>query len=292
MTPPAAAANAPARRTTVLLAEVRSARPAAPDAAVPRYLTVLRQAAELSGGRVLNDRNNAVLALFSTADAAAAAAARMHSYAETLPPAPDKPGIGIAFHAGPVAQREQDIFGDTVNLALQLVAEAKSGQILTSHETASSLSPAIQNSVRPARSLRVNGKEEELVLGELVWRKATREITAAQAKGVPAPAVLRLTWRGKALLRRREGDSVLLGRDSECGLSIDGAAVSRKHCTIFRRGDGFVLQDHSSNGTYVTLPGKDEVRVLRSELVLAGSGGIALGQPAGQAAHIVTFSCG
>src|SRR5688572_13299181 len=106
------------RRTTVLLAEVRNSSEADPGAAgaLARTVEVLRQAVELSGGRVLQDRNSAVVALFSTPDAAAAAAARMHVYAETLPPTPRKPGVGIAFHAGPVAQRNEDVFGDTVDL--------------------------------------------------------------------------------------------------------------------------------------------------------------------------------
>src|SRR5262245_60364565 len=279
------------RHTTVLLAEVRSAAPAATDPAVPSTLKVLRHAAELSGGRVLHDRNSAVLALFPTADAAAAASARMHAYTETLPPTPSRPGLGIAFHAGPVSQRNEDIFGDTVNLALQLASEAKIGQILTSQDTASSLNPAIQSSVRPARSIRIKGKGDELIMGELVWRNATQDIAAAQARSAGAQSVLQVSWRGKTVWRRREGDQILLGRDADCGLQVDGATVSRRHCTIFRYGTAFLLRDHSSNGTYVTLRGQPEVRVKEAELTLSSSGRIALGQPAEQAAHFVGFTC-
>jgi class 3 adenylate cyclase len=281
-----------ARPTTVLFAEVRSSVPAsAGSTTVQRTLEVLRQAAELSGGRVLHDRNNALLALFSTPDAAAVAAARMHAYSETLPPTPEKPAVGIAFHAGPVAQRNEDIFGDTVNLALQLVGETQNGQILTSHDTASNLSPAIQSSVRPARRIRVKGKEDELLLGELVWRNATNQLASAQAKVARSRAALRLTCGGKTLLRRREGDSISLGRDPDCELCVDGAAVSRKHCTILRRDAAFVLRDHSTNGTFVTVRGQREVCVKDKELALAGSGRIALGQSADVAAHVVTFVC-
>lgn len=274
-----------ARRTTVLLAEVRS------TVEVGRYLEALRLAAELSGGRVLHDRNNALLALFSTPDAAAVAAARMHAYAETLPATPGKPPVGIAFHTGPVAQRDEEIFGDTVNLALQLVGESKNGQILTSHDTASSLSPAIQDSVRPARRIKVKGKDDELLLGELVWRNATNQIVSAQAKTARSRAALRLTWGGETLLRRREGDSISLGRDPDCELSIEGGAVSRNHCTILRRDAAFVLRDHSRNGTFVTPRAQAEVCVKDAELALAGSGRIALGQPADLAANVVMFTC-
>jgi class 3 adenylate cyclase len=280
------------RRTTVLLAEVRNSSEADPGAAgaLARTVEVLRQAAELSGGRVLQDRKSAVVALFSTPDAAAAAA-RMHAYAETLPPTPRKPGVGIALHAGPVAQRNEDVFGDTVDLAVQLAGAAKDGQILISHDTASILSPAIQSSVRPADHVRLNGEDSELLLGELVWRNPTNQIVSALGKAAGARAGLRLTCGGKALLRRRERDSVSLGRDADCDLSIGGGAVSRKHCTIVRRDAAFVLRDHSSNGTFVTMRGQGEVRVLANELALAGSGCIALGQPANGAAQIVNFVC-
>jgi adenylate cyclase len=285
------------RQTTVLLAEIRSptAAASAPDpragGALARTVEVLRQAAELSGGRVLQDSNSAVVALFSTPDAAAAAAARMHAYAETLPPTPQKPRVGIAFHAGPLAQRNEDVFGDTVDRALQLAGEAKDGQILTSHDTASILSPAIQSSVRPAGHVRLNGEDGELLLGELVWRNATNKIVSALGKAAGARVGLRLTCGGKALLRRRERDSVSLGRDADCDLSLGGGAVSRKHCTILRRDAAFVLRDHSSNGTFVTMRGQVEVRVLANELALVGSGCIALGQPADAAAQIVNFVC-
>ena len=124
----AGAAHPAARPTTVLCAEVGGAQPGAAQS-MTRYLQVLGQAATLSGGRVLHTHANGVLALFSTPDAAAAAAARMHAYTRALPETSDHPGVRIGFHAGPVGQRNDEIFGDTVNLALQLADQAKSGQI-------------------------------------------------------------------------------------------------------------------------------------------------------------------
>jgi len=216
LAPPAAT-----RHTTVLCAEA-----GAPPQPAARYLEVLGQAAELSGGRVLHTHPNGVLALFSSPDAAAAAAARMHVYAQALPPEQPKLDVRIGFHAGPVAQRNEDIFGDTVNLALQLADQARGGQILTSHDTASSLTPAVQGLVRPIKHLRVQGKKSELLLGELVWKDAVNQIVAARHASSLARAVLRVTYRGKALFRRREGDTMALGRDPQCDLKVDDAAVS------------------------------------------------------------------
>ena len=281
LAPPAAT-----RHTTVLCAEA-----GAPPQPAARYLEVLGQAAELSGGRVLHTHPNGVLALFSTPDAAAAAAARMHVYAQALPPEQPKLEVRIGFHAGPVAQRNEDIFGDTVNLALQLADHARGGQILTSHDTASSLTPAVQGLVRPIKHLRVQGKKSDLLLGELVWKDAVNQIVSARRASFPARAVLRVTYRGKAIFRRREGDTMALGRDPQCDLKVDDAAVSRQHCTIARKGAVFVLRDHSSNGTFVTVAGQSEARIHDQELALGKSGLIALGQSAPTTEHVISYVC-
>jgi adenylate cyclase len=268
-----------ARPTTVLFAEVTGA-PAAPT------LDALGHAAALSGGRVLHRHATGMLALFSTPDAAAAAAARMHAYAQALPDVAEKPGVRIGFHTGPVGQRNEDIFGDTVNLALQLADQAKSGQILTSHDTASTLSPALQEMVRPSGHVRVQGKGD-LLLGELVWRKNMNNVVGAS--GAAVRAVLRLTYGNKTVIRRREGDTVSIGRSMECDLPIDDINVSRRHCSIERRGAAFTLRDYSMNGTFVTIAGQVEVRV--SELPLGNSGTIALGQSASAGGPVVRYAC-
>ncbi|HEV3011229.1 MAG TPA: FHA domain-containing protein [Burkholderiales bacterium] len=278
------AAQTAERPTTVLFAEVSGA-PAA------QGLKVLGMAAELSGGRVLHQHANGVLALFSTPDAAAAAAARMHAYAQALPPADRKLDVRIGFHAGPVAQRNDDIFGDTVNLALLLAGEAKSGEILTSPDTASSLAPAVQELVRPARRMRVPGRSGELLLGELVWQDAVNQIVAARRTAAAARSVLRLAYRGKTLVRRRDGDTVSIGRDPECDLRVDQTPASRQHCAIERRGAAFVVRDHSTNGTFVTVAGQKEVHLHGQELALGKAGVFSLGQCIGAAEHFVHYVC-
>jgi len=281
----AGAAPPAARPTTVLCAEVGGA-PQDAAQSVQRYLQVLGQAATLSGGRVLHTHANGVLALFSTPDAAAAAAARMHTYAQTLPPEQPKLEVRIGFHAGPVGQRNDDIFGDTVNLALKIAEEAKDGQILTSHDTASSLAPGVQELVRPAR-----GNKCELQLGKLEWQNAVNQIVSARNTSSRPRAVLRLSCRGTAVVRRREGDTALIGRDPECDLRVDGIAVSRRHCAILRRDAGFVLCDQSTNGTYLTVAGHSEVHVHARELPLGRAGVIALGESAIATDVVVRYAC-
>jgi adenylate cyclase len=275
------------RETTVLFAGVAgSAKPS-----VDKCIETLRQATELSGGRVLKASGDEVLALFPSPDAAAGAASRMHVYVESLAQLREKPAVRIGFHSGPVAQRENDVFGDTVNLALRLVEEAAQGQIVTSQDTASRLDPVIRNSTRALRSIRVNGKGKELALSELLWRQEGRAAELPSGTQARPGAILHLNYQGTRIMRRRGNDTLVIGRDEGCDVLIGGAAASRQHCTIERRADQFVLRDHSSNGTYVTVEGEGELKLLEQALTLRARGWLAFGQPRKLTTEVIQYFC-
>ena len=90
-------------------------------------------------------------------------------------------------------------------------------------------------------------------------------------------------------MRRRDGDSVSVGRDGANGLVVEDDMASRQHCTIERRQDVFVLKDHSTNGTFVTIEGDAELLVRRSEVSLRKHGWIAFGKPRGPGIEVVEF---
>src|SRR5256885_16378331 len=106
---------------------------------------LMRKATEAEGGRVVKTIGDEVLALFGTADAAARAAVQMHVLVGGLPEVDGtRLALRIGFHGGPVLQKENDIFGDTVNLAARLAGQAVAGQIITSRDTADTLGPEIR----------------------------------------------------------------------------------------------------------------------------------------------------
>ena len=288
--PPETAAGAE-RQTAVLFAGVEGKPGALGVAEMRRLEDTLGQAVDLSGGRIVNRRDGELMALFATPDAAAAAAMRMHAYAQTL--AKDKGGIAIriGFHVGPVSQRGDDIYGDTVNLALQLVDKAKSGQIVTSEATAATLSPAVQERVRLMGHLQGRGAAEPVPLGELVWRKGPYDEVPTI---IPAPAAARATlgmqYRNTLIVRRREGDVVTIGREDGCDIVVAGAAASRRHCTVERRNARFFLTDHSTNGTFIVPEKQDELAVRDATVPLAGRGVIGIGQSCAGAADLVTYA--
>src|SRR2546426_1060351 len=211
------------RQTTVLFADVTgstklyaTAGDALAAETIGRCLEKLRLSAEATGGRVVKTMGDSVMALFSSPGAAASAAASMQVAIESLPPLGDiKLGLRIGFHAGPVIQRNNDIYGDTVNVAYRLHEQAKRGQVLTSDDTASLLPQLLRNSTRLLYPVTVKGKAEDVALCELVWRQSpdiTDLATTMSVLRIPL-ARLRLKYLGRDIARRRGSDSLLIGRD-------------------------------------------------------------------------------
>jgi hypothetical protein len=233
-----------------------------------------------------------IMSIFPGPDAAANAAADIQARIEALPEvAGKKLGVRVAFHHGPVLQRDDDIFGDTVNLAARLVAQAKKGEIILSTDTAALLGPIVRSMVRELHAITVKGKAEEIGLAELIWRRDVDAtvFTGVRSRGRIARGALRLRYRGSEVTRRRDSDSIHIGRDSGNGLVVHDEMASRQHCSIERRQDDFVLLDHSTNGTYVTVEGDAERPVRRSEFHLRKHGWITFGQPRGPGVEEVEF---
>lgn len=261
--------------------------------AIGRCIDAMKRSTQLTGGRVVKTLGDEILAVFGSADAAAAAASEMQAQVNSMKPVSDrKLGLRIGFHTGPVLQENDDVFGDTVNLAARLVAQAVKGQIIISAETAALLGPVVRSSTRDLYAIQVKGKAEDVKLCELVWRR-NDEDTTGRASGRPlrraAASAIRLKYRDKELVRRRDHDSVVLGRDPDCGITIGDHMASRHHCTIERLQDKWVLKDHSTNGTFVTLDDDTELVLQREELSLRKHGFIAFGQPRAATDEVVEF---
>src|ERR1700730_8759734 len=76
-----------------------------------------------------------------------------------------------------------------------------------------------------------------------------------------------------------EGEELSIGRDPSNQISLLDSLVSRRHCSIRRDGDGFLIQDlDSRNNTFVNdvpikerlLTNGDQIRIGRSILVFQG----------------------
>jgi adenylate cyclase len=276
------------RKTTVMFAgfvgasaAIEAAGDAAASEAISRCFERIGGAATSCGGRVVKTTHDKAMILIATPDAAADAAVAIHTAVSEFPAiAAVKLALGIGFHHGPVIQKATDVFGDTVNLSSRLGEQAAKGQIITTQETAALFSPIYRPWVRKLGTTNVKGRTDEVEICELVWR-ADDSATLVPKRRIDREGVqkLKLKFRGAEVVRRREKDAVVIGRDADCGMVVEHDQVSRHHCTIERRGDKFVIADTSSNGTYVTIQGEEEVLLKHEELALRKRGWIAFGQP-------------
>lgn len=246
-------------------------------------------------GRVVKTIGDAVMSVFTSADDAAAAAAEMQVRVGKLGPAAGvRLGVRIGFHFGPVVERANDVFGDTVNLASRLCDLASKGQIITDKDSAQYLSSVYAPSLRKLFSIPVKGKEQEVELIEITWQAAGEDLTAivtAHPGTGCGWAMLILDLGGTRIEMGPQRRKVTFGRDLEADFTIRNPNASRAHAMIERRRERFVLADHSSNGTFVTFEGKPEMRVHHEELTLLGQGWIAFGQPRAEATQVAAFHC-
>src|SRR5439155_2842797 len=200
-------------------------------------------------------------------------------------------GVRVGVHFGPAIEAEGDVFGDCVNVAARMVALAKAGQVITSSETVAALSPWLRGRFRELDSLTVKGKAQDVRICELLWQESADELTALSTRPKSQPAKIWLKLGEREIELTESQGALTLGRDLQCDMVIGDRMASRMHARIERRRDKFVLVDQSSNGTYVTVDGEEEILVRREGLVLRGRGQISFGHaaPPGSAAAL-TFS--
>jgi adenylate cyclase len=259
-------------------------------ALIGQCMAAMKEAVETNGGRVVKTIGDEIMAVFAFPDAAVFAASQMNFTIDQIPVENgQKLGIRVGFQHGPVIQKENDVFGDTVNMAARLVKLAAKDQIITSKATADMLSAVFGAFKRPLYATHVKGKEDEVDLCELLWRRddtQNQTVSVGERTSIRIKAyVLRLKYRETEVVRRREGDTVTIGREASNGIVVESTKASRNHCVIERRGDKFYIVDQSTNGTYVTPEGGAEVELRREELLLSAHGWISTGCPRDEAAE-------
>jgi hypothetical protein len=88
-----------------------------------------------------------------------------------------------------------------------------------------------------------------------------------------------LLHRGREYRIEPADTPFVIGRDAgTCDLCIQSEYSSRKHCTIEYRESKFILNDRSTNGTYVQLGRTENLRVHNETVPLIGHGCFILGR--------------
>ena len=260
---------------------------------VDECIQVMRTIVAQYGGRVVKTIGDEVMCVLPDADTACLAATDMQLKISALPVASGaKLAIRAGFHAGPVIEENNDVFGDSVNLAARMASLAKAMQIITTQATIEQLSPLLRSSTRNIAALSVKGKLDDIAVCEVIWQ-AGDELTMATPSIAKQAASTRLQLRHGAteMMLDLANTGIVLGRDPSCQIEILDRMASRQHARIERRRDKFFLIDQSTNGTFVLVAGEAEITLRREEMMLRASGHIAFGRSAGEVnAETVGFS--
>jgi adenylate cyclase len=269
------------RTATVLFAEP-SSDAKRNEASRKAVAQAVASVAESTGGRVVKTVGGKLMILFASPDAAASAASKIQAKIDALPAVSGtRLGVQIGFHSGPLAAGSRSVANDTVRLALRLVEQARDGQTITSQMTAEQLNPAFRGFSTPMPSTR---DQAEKLCEIASWHQQ-----GVRPQGWAAMAVLSLTCGEQLAVCSREHETVILGRGEDCDLVLATKAASRQHCTIeYCRGD-FIVRDHSSNGTYISVAEKAEVVVHNERLSLPEHGLISVGEPRDRSSEPIEF---
>jgi hypothetical protein len=178
-----------------------------------------------------------------------------------------------------VIEENNDVFGDTVNVAARMAGFAKAMQIITTRATVERLSPLLQKSTRSIASLSVKGKGDDVEVCEVIWQAGEELTTMASAiVSHSLQTRLHLQYGPTELVMEHANSSIVLGRDATCQIAVADRMASRQHARIERRRDKFFLIDQSTNGTFVIFAGEAEITLRREEVMLRGDGRIAFGR--------------
>lgn len=243
-------------------------------------------------GHVVKTIGDEIMATFPDPSDTWCAAIEMQRKIDALAPlqGPQGPiahGLRVGFNFGPTIESNGDMFGTTVNVAARMVQLAKRGQIITTGE-AEALVP-VQHRRMATRNLdriAVKGRPDGVPVVEIMWKAEGGGLTTTviDIPATPTPqersTELRLSLGERAWTFDNRCVSVSLGREAVNDIVLASSSASRNHATIERRRDRWVLIDHSSNGTFISLAGGD-IHLRREELILGREGRIGFGHPVG-----------
>lgn len=190
--------------------------------------------------------------------------------------------IKVGLHFGPaILMEDGDVFGDAVNVAARMAGIAKGAQIITTQDTVSQLDADLQDMSRQFDRTNVKGKEEEIIVYQVVWEESD-DVTRIEINTGDVEEDLKylsLEFKGnETKMASDDPRTFVIGRGVQSDLLCKTKLASRTHATLeFRRGK-FLLTDQSSNGTFVKTDDGESIFLRRQELMLWGSGYIGLGE--------------
>ena len=264
---------------------------------IAETLELLTNVTNGHGGTVIKTIGDEVMCTFPGADDSANAATEMQ---ETLEDANDmreegpKIKVRIGMHFGPALLEGGDVFGDAVNVAARMAAQAKGGQIITTKTTIDLLDPVTQATSRFVDRAPIKGKKEDIEIYEIIWQESdvTTMATDVGSSAKQRDEVsLEVSYQKTSVTLNQDKAGLMMGRSKACDLPINEQLASRQHVKIELRRDKFFVIDQSTNGTHIKIDGTDESFLRREEMHISANGQISLGKSfADNPTEVVSFT--
>lgn len=253
---------------------------------ISKSLDTLISISKRHSGNLVKTIGDEILVYFMDADMALIAARAIQEAMED-DRSPETIGVSIriGMQYGSTILEDNDIFGDTVNVAARIASIAKARQILCTKELAFMIeNEELINRSRPFDRLRVKGRDDPVDIYMFNWEQESDVTNMATASSFTNPArhyqakMLTLTCGKNKIEIPNTTTSFVLGRGTDCELVIQGELISRYHSKLEHRRGKFIISDQSTNGTFIKTRDGLEIFLRREELALYGEGFISLGK--------------
>jgi len=272
---------------------------------IKKCLSLIQEIVQQQMGDVINTTGDRANCIFWDATSAVLAAKGMNEAIENYIINDTDDGmpinLHIGIHSGPVQNEENEIFGDTVNMVVRVTKTAKPRQILITEQVFNDLEATLKPSAQLTTTIAVKGNSSPLNLYEFIWEDYDTTVAIDRDKLNGLKTVqnrcLELTVQNQTYEITRHVPRLKLGRQSQNDLVIRDKSVSRFHALIELKNDKFVLNDQSTNGTFVNPQEGKPYCVKQTEAYLEGTGVLWLGEDSGldspRAIHyrIKPYSC-
>ncbi|MCU7877506.1 MAG: adenylate/guanylate cyclase domain-containing protein [Candidatus Thiodiazotropha sp. (ex Lucinoma borealis)] len=235
---------------------------------------------KLTGGDVVEVIGDEVMSRYDNANDAATGACRIQERVDVYSKKSGMPmSARIGLHFGSVIIEDGRMYGDSVNVAARMASIAQAQQIITTEQVVQNLSDENRQLVRRFDKVKVKGKQERMIIYDLLWRK--EDVTFMHTSPLTqshTAKMLVLKYVDKIYRLPPTQGSIRIGRDTSNELVVSTTAASRTHAIIkFNRGK-YVLSDISTNGTYVKTQNQQSLYLRRETIPLLGDGKIGVGE--------------
>lgn len=248
---------------------------------IARSLIRMSETIKRNKGTVVKFIGDEILCYFKEVEHAISTAFSLNDLLEQLKdPNGIKIKIRIGLHYGTAIIDQNDIYGDTVNVAAAMREIARSRQIITTETVIQKLPAEVLHRARRIDCSKLKGRQEETTIYELQWEDEdyTQMLSAVGQSDDEKVTRLQLVYRDLEISLLEDMPNFTLGRDPSCSMTIEGKLISRNHASIEYKKGKFIFRDTSTNGSYIRTEEGRNVYVRREEVALWGLGKISLGR--------------